>query len=53
VKLRLAGLRIDAADETFVERRFFGDNLTYAIGEHDSALRDAIRRQLARRRNSV
>jgi glycosyltransferase involved in cell wall biosynthesis len=51
VKLRLAGLKIDAADETFVERRFFGDNLTYGIDEHGSALPDVIRRHLARRRN--
>lgn len=52
VKLRLAGVRIVAVDETFVVRRFFGDNLTYALGDHDSALRDAIRRHTVRRRSS-
>ena len=52
VKLRLAGVRIKAVDETFVVRRFFGDNLTYALDAGDSALRDAIRRHAARRRNA-
>jgi glycosyltransferase involved in cell wall biosynthesis len=51
VRLRLAGVRISAVDETFNLRRFFGDNLTYAIDEGDSSLRDAIRRQVGRRRN--
>jgi glycosyltransferase involved in cell wall biosynthesis len=50
VRLRECGLRIDASEETWTLRRYFGDNLTYRIGENDSALRDAIRRHVARRR---
>lgn len=50
VRLRAQGLRIDAIDETLTIRRYFGDNLTYAIAEGDSALRDAVRRHIARRR---
>ena len=50
VRLRMAGSDIRAVDETFVQRRLLGDNLTYAIDGRTSALRDAIRRQVARRR---
>ena len=50
VRLRIAGSDIRAVDETFVQRRLLGDNLTYAIDGRTSALRDAIRRQVARRR---
>ncbi|MEY2447623.1 MAG: hypothetical protein QOH79_1099 [Acidimicrobiaceae bacterium] len=53
VQLRLAGVRVAAVDETFVIRRFHGDNLTYGLDANDSALRDAIRRHAARRRNSA
>jgi hypothetical protein len=50
VRLRSAGVNIRAVEETFVRRRLFGDNLTYAVDVNASAFRDAIRRQLARRR---
>ena len=53
VRMRLNGVRVAAVEETFVLRRFFGDNLTYDMSEHDSALRDAIRRHVARRRAST
>ena len=38
VKLRAAGVRVVAVDDTFVVRRFFGDNLTYALRANDSGL---------------
>jgi glycosyltransferase involved in cell wall biosynthesis len=50
VKLRAAGVRVVAVNETFVLHRFFGDNLTYALRAKDSSLRDSIRRHLARQR---
>ena len=53
VRLRGAGLRLNTADETFTVRRYFGDNLTYTIDESMSALRDSIRRHIARRRAAV
>lgn len=53
VRLRGAGVDVRATDETFVARRFFGDNLTYAIDEHHSALGDALRRRSAHRRADV
>ena len=52
VKLRAAGVRIVAVDDTFVLRRFFGDNLTYALTGGGSGLRDSIRRHVARQRTS-
>ncbi len=50
VRLREAGVDFRAIDELFVVRRFFGDNLTYGMRDNDSALRDAIRRRMTRRR---
>jgi hypothetical protein len=53
VRLRGAGLRIDHTDDTFVVRRYFGDNLTADLAPDDPAWRNAVRRHLARRRASV
>ena len=53
VRLRLAGARIGAVDEIFAIRRFFGDNLTYALRAGTFTMRDAIRRSLAQRRGSA
>jgi glycosyltransferase involved in cell wall biosynthesis len=50
VRLRMAGVRIDAVDDTFVLRRFFGDNLTYDLTSGGLPFAPAIRRELARRR---
>lgn len=50
VRLYGAGLDIRNVDELFVRRRLFGDNLTQAVAGSSSALHDAVRRQLARRR---
>lgn len=50
VRLRYAGLRTLAVDETFVRRRIFGDNLTYTLDADHWAIRDAIRRNLLRSR---
>ena len=50
VRLRSAGFSVHGVDETFVLRRYFGDNLTYDIDDRSSTLRDAIRRNLARTR---
>jgi len=53
IRLRGAGLRIDKAEDTFVVRRYFGDNLTYDLPPNDPAWRNAVRRHLARRRASA
>jgi glycosyltransferase involved in cell wall biosynthesis len=50
VRLRLAGVRIAAVDETFLRRRYFGDNLTQEGVTPGLPLSPAIRRALARRR---
>lgn len=50
VRLYGAGVNIRAVEETFLQRRLFGDNLTSAVDGITSALHDAIRRHLARRR---
>jgi glycosyltransferase involved in cell wall biosynthesis len=53
VRLRGAGSDIRAVDEVFLQRRLFGDNLTSAMDGRTSALRDAIRRELARKRTTA
>jgi glycosyltransferase involved in cell wall biosynthesis len=53
VRLSGAGVRIGTADETLTLRRYFGDNLTYAIDDSRSAMRDSVRRHIARRRAAV
>jgi glycosyltransferase involved in cell wall biosynthesis len=50
VRLRVAGVRITAVDDTFVHVRYFGDNLTYDNPARRQPFGDAIRRELARRR---
>jgi glycosyltransferase involved in cell wall biosynthesis len=50
VRLRMAGVRVTAVDDTFVHRRFLGDNLTYELLPCRLPFGDAIRRELARRR---
>jgi glycosyltransferase involved in cell wall biosynthesis len=52
VRLASTGLRLGLLDEVVVTRRFFGDNLTYGLGDEpdDLVLLHAARRHLARRR---
>jgi len=52
VKLQGAGCAIHASEETFVVRRYHGDNLTYDLSlvQVERAMLSAARRHLARRR---
>jgi hypothetical protein len=54
VRLAGAGVRIVPLDEVVVTRRYFGDNLTYGMGDDDHrAMLRAVRQHLARRRATV
>lgn len=51
VRLAGAGVRIVALDEVVVIRRYFGDNVTYGMGEDDHrGMLRAVRQHVARRR---
>jgi glycosyltransferase involved in cell wall biosynthesis len=54
VRLAGAGVRIARLDDVIVTRRYFGDNVTYGMGDDDHhALMNAVRRHLARRRTRI
>jgi glycosyltransferase involved in cell wall biosynthesis len=54
VRLAGAGVHIARLDDVIVTRRYFGDNVTYGMGDDDHhALMNAVRRHLARRRTRI
>jgi len=50
VRLREGGWSVAAADEVFVIKRWFGDNLTYELDATGPALSQVLRRHMARAR---
>lgn len=54
VRLAGAGVRIVPLDRVVVTRRYFGDNLTYGMGDDDHrAMLRAVRQHLGRRRQTA